>query len=393
MRNSFLFSRHRLSFADYWPLVIFFSLLATSYWLLVTPVRAATLGFSTTKSLFDAEILPGTTYQDEMLLTNLSNDLPLPLHLQLSVWDLAEGSEEDIAFSDADDAGVDPRRWFSLVTSGGELPSDPVTLKPLATGHDLILGPKEEKLIRFRVRPPDDAPAGTYLVSMRFQAAVPEHYFESSGPRSIPEVATLFFMKIPFFSLDGKQTSYAAEIVEIGLKDEIQTTPGIIQVAQADILDDAAKVMAAKVKNTGMFYFKADGSLQIESWTGRTVKEIALPGKYMLPGKTRTIEIPLSVSEEGGLFKRIGQYIADNAYLGKYTATLILNYPDAGEGVGFATETFTQKSVSFWIFPWKFILIVAGIAGLITIFVKRFGGRIGRAFRIMFRGMNSKRSR
>jgi hypothetical protein len=361
-----------------------FLIVILGLWATAGIAEAASIGFSTTRSLFDAEILPGTTYQDELLIFNNSQDLPLPIHLQLSVWDLAEGSEETIMFTEAEEQ-IDPLKWFSLVTSGGATPREPATLKPLASGYDFILSPGEEKLLRFRVTPPRDVAAGTYLVSMRLIAAVPEHYFEAIGPRSLPEMGILFFLKVPFFSLDGTQTTYAAEILDVGLKSEIQTQPGIVQVAKADILDDAAKVIAAKVKNIGAFYFKASGVLRLESWTGRVVKEIPLPPKYMLPGKTRTLEISLAPKEDRGFWGQIGQYVSDNAYLGRYTATIILNYPQTGAEPDFTAGSFTQKSFSFWIFPWKFILVMAAITALITFIVKRFGSRIAAAGRIDFR--------
>jgi hypothetical protein len=363
---------------------IFSFLLLITYCLSTISASAASLGFLVSKSLFDAEILPGTTYQDEIVIANTSTDAALPLHLQLSVWDLSDGSEENISFIAVDDE-VNPLKWFSLVTSGGKTMKDAATLKPLAAGHDFILGPGEEEALRFRVRPPNDVAAGTYLVSMRFQAAVPEHYYESAaGPRFIPEMATLFFLKVPHFSLDGVQTNYAAEILDIGLKDENQPVTGVIQVAKADVLDDAAKIIATKIKNTGAFYFKANGIMRISSWTGKVVKDIPLPPKYMLPGKVRTLEIPLSADAGSGILKKVGKYIADNSYFGKYTATIILNYPAVEEGTGFTAGNFAEKSIQFWVFPWRFMLIVAGVVGLFTIFIKRFGGRIAKAFRIIF---------
>lgn len=363
--------------------IILLSLLIGSY-SFAQVASAASLGFLVSKSIFDAEILPGTTYQDEIIIANTSTDVALPLHLQLSVWDLSEGSEENISFVAVEDE-VNPLKWFSLVTSGGKTMRDVATLKPLAAGHDFILAPGEEERLRFRVRPPDDVAPGTYLVSMRFQAAVPEHYYETSaGPRFIPEMATLFFLRVPYFSLDGAQTNYAAEILDIGLKDENQPVTGVIQVAKADVLDDAAKIIAAKIKNTGAFYFRADGLMRISSWTGKVIKDIPLPPKYMLPGKVRTLEIPLSADTGNGILKKVGKYVADNSYFGKYTATIILNYPHAGEGAEFAAGNFVEKSIQFWVFPWRFMLIVAGIVGLITIFIKRFGGRIARALRVIF---------
>lgn len=359
---------------------IFYNLFfgALSFALLIQQASAASIGLSLSQSVFDAEILPGTAYHDQIVVYNSSTEEPLPLHLQLSVWDLAENSEEDISFIATEDA-INPLKWFSLMSEDDEV------VKSLEFGHDFILAPGEEERIRFRVRPPDDVAAGTYLASMRFQTALPEHYYETTGgPRFVPEVVALFFLKVPLFALDGEQTSYAAEIVDIGLKDTQQSVPGVVQVAHADILDDAAKTIAAKVRNTGAFYFKARGVLSIHSWTGRIVKEIALPPKYMLPGKVRTIEVPLSPDREAGFFSRVGKYFADNSYFGKYTATMVLHYPQAGDGAEFASRVIAEKDISFWIFPWKLILIIAAVVALCTIFIKQFGGRIKRAARVLF---------
>jgi hypothetical protein len=97
----------------------------------------------------------------------------------------------------------------------------------------------------------------------------------------------------------------------------------------------------------------------------------------------RTLEIPLSAETSAGLLGKVGKYVADNAYFGRYTATLVLNYPQTGEDLGFTAGAFAQRSVSFWIIPWRFILAMAGVVGLLTIFIKQFGRRILLALRVV----------
>ncbi len=382
--------------------VFFVSILLSTYYLLPIPqAHAAGLGFSTNKSLFEAEILPGTTYQDRLVIFNNSNELPLPMHLQLSLWNLKENTEEDIEYISAEDDEIDATKWFYL-----ELP-DPdnakrTILEPLTTGYDFILNPADEQELVFRVVPPKDVPAGTYLVTMRLQAILPGHYFEGTGPRFVPEMNLLFFFRVPFFSVDDLKSGYAAEIISLGLTDERTSAQGsIVPVAEAGILEDVAKTLVAKVRNTGMFYFKAMGRLEIRNWQGEVVKHIALPGRYLLPGRIRSLDIPLGTNEkEGGFLRGVVNYFKDNAYLGKYTATLILEYPDinSAAGAGFAGGATISETVGFWVMPWKLMLIVAGIVALITIFIKQFSRRILAAIMVVFsrktyRKMRSRRRR
>lgn len=388
-------SRYHSLFSIRYPLLWVLILFTIFYSLSTVAAQAASLGFFTNKSLFESEILPGTTYRDSFTIMNESDGIALPIHLQLSLWNLKDNTEEDIEYVSSE-GGIDATQWFYLELPRAGAPRDPI-LQPLSGGYDLILDPAEGQEIAFRVKPPKDVAAGTYLVTMRLQPTLPEHYFEASGPRFIPELDILFFFRVPYFSIDDMPSGYSAEVISLGWSNERDgSAGGIVPVAEAGVLEDVAKTLVAQVRNNGAFYFKAVGKVEMRNWWGTLIKSIPLPGRYLLPDRTRSLAISFTEhGEDENLFEGAVSYVKDSTYFGRYTATLILQYPDSSRGdqSGFTGGTVVSETVSFWVFPWKLMLIVAGILALLTIFVKQFGRRIALALGVLFSfGKKLKRS-
>lgn len=99
------------------------------------------------------------------------------------------------------------------------------------------------------------------------------------------------------------------------------------------------------------------GTLTISNMLGREVKVIPIDSWFVLPQSTRTRLIKFS----------------DNYLFGRYTARLNID-----NGVGGVVET---RSVSFWILPWKILLLLLAIL-LIGVLLRR----IGRNFEVRIRG-------
>jgi len=324
---------------------------------------AAEVGLGVNKNTFDLEILPGQTHKGELVVFNTSPDVSLPVHVQLNLWDLREDTE-DIEFITAEPA-LNATKWFKLNSS------------------DLIIEPDKSKELGFNITPPDDASPGTYLVMMRFQAVLPEHYFEEEGPRSIPELGVIFFIRVPLITLEGNMTKYAAEIVSVEPKDADRF---FISRAKANVFEDAVKTLIAKIKNTGIYYFKSSGYVEIKNAFGATVYKKEIGERYLLPNRTRSLEIetlppPPTRSENQSWFRNslnsIYYILYSNSYLGPYSATLTLSIPN---------EPPVVSTINFWVIPWKFWLPILAVFFLILYILIKFRHRFGDFFRTLIKG-------
>lgn len=328
--------------------------------------RAEEIGLAVTKNTFDLEIIAGDSYKDNLTVLNQSAKVALPVNIEFSPWDLKKDSD-DIEFVMAEPA-LNAAKWFK---------TDP---------ENFILDPDGAREINFTIEIPSRVPSGTYLAMMRFKAVLPEHYFEAQGPRFIPELGVLFFIKVSALSLDGVKNPYQAEIISIDPKNakHIGIMEKIISTAKAGVFEDTIKILSAKIKNTGFYHFKASGFLEIKNIFGRTVYKTELENRYLLPDRSRNLEIkvfppPLEKTDSSikNLWNSVFYSLKENSYLGPYNAVLTLNIPGEPPAV-FQTN--------FWIIPWKFWLpAIMIILGVFYIFI-RFRGRINNFFRVLIKG-------
>jgi len=137
----------------------------------VAPASAVSAGLGVGSAIKDIEIPAGLTQKDSITLFNNSTSTPLPVHLDLVLWNLKVDADE-IEFVRAEEA-LNATRWFDLEVT------------------DFILEPGEAREIKYTISPPLNVSPGSYFVMMRFQPTFPEFYFEEKGPRFIPEVRTI----------------------------------------------------------------------------------------------------------------------------------------------------------------------------------------------------------
>jgi len=293
----------------------------------LSAARAAEIGLGVTKDTFDLEILPGDSYEGNLTVFNRSKEVPLPFHIELALWNLKEDSE-DIEFVKAESA-LNAAKWFDF-----------------KQGKDFILDVARSRRVDFMIEPPEDVAPGAHFVMMRLQAVLPEHYFEdqglaSGGPRLIPEVGVLFFIKISPFTLEGEQGLYAAQILSFETEgaSPLPLLGKIIPQARASVFEDMVKSFAAKIRNTGLYHFKASGYVEMKNIFGITVARADVPGRYLLPNRNRAFAIP--VIKEGESF------LKNLSYVGPYSARMALNIPGQAEPL--------EMEERFWVFPWKML--------------------------------------
>ena len=182
--------------------------------------------------------------------------------------------------------------------------------------------------------------------------------------------------------MEGDKQDYSAEIVSI----ESPSKEGVslIGKARANVFDDAVKTLIAKIKNTGIYYFKASGFLEIKNAFGATVYKKEIGERYLLPNRTRSLEIETlppppekTASFSSNLWNYIAYQFKKNSFLGPYTATLTLSIPN---------EPPVVSTANFWVIPWKFWL--PNIIAILAIFYLFFRSRhrLRDFFVTIFRG-------
>ena len=105
-------------------------------------------------------------------------------------------------------------------------------------------------------------------------------------------------------------------------------------------------------KNTGNVHLVPYGTIEVKNMFGKTISTLPVDAYFVLPDSTRYREIKWT----------------DGFSLGLYTAHLSLNK-------GYGTE-YANMDISFWVLPWKILLIgfvsLAFIVSLLYYFLTRF---------------------
>lgn len=337
-------------------------------------VSAEGLQLSVSKGIYAIEVLPGVPYEDTIGVINTSASQSLPVEVQMSMWNLKSNADE-LEFVTVDEE-LNATKWFSLISSKG--------VATRLSGSRFIIDPDGFRDLHFKISPPQAAPLGSYLVAMRLKVAAPDYFFAEGGTRLYPEIDVLFFINVKDLNLSGSSQRYTAQISSFTTKDDntVGVLSSLVSKASAGVFEDVVNQYIATIRNTGLFYFKMRGSIEVKNMFGRVVKTIDLPSRYLIPNRTRSIEIGIEsdANVPHGFFASIGRFITDHFYFGPYTATLLLQVPLNSINDAPDANSFMRESVRFWVFPWKFLLILAALAFAIRFFWKREGvGRIKRA--------------
>jgi len=347
--------------------------LGTSYYVLgtaaVSTAQAVSAGLGLSASIMDIEVPAGGSIDAGITVFNNSTSTALPVHVDLVLWNLKEDAD-DIEFIRAEES-LNATKWFDLQQT------------------DFILEPNANRRIEFTIDPPASVSPGSYFVMMRFQPTFPEFYFEEEGPRFIPEIGTLFFLKVPILSVDGERGLYNAEIVSLTPTgaNEISIISNFLPEANAGAFDSSVKTLIARIANTGLFHFQASGLVEVKNIFGRTVAKADLQQRYLLPNRARNLDtIILPPPDTKSLpflsrtFKKLSYRLKNNTYFGPYSAIVTLSIPG---------EVPVVSSIKFWIIPWQFWLIAGlGITAIIFI-IRRGRGRFSTALKILL-GRNRK---
>jgi hypothetical protein len=236
-------------------------------------------------------INPGATTTRPLTLTNQSN-----LSLNVTVESRGFTATDDKGGSDFPNSKSGPQHWFSF------------------SPRKFTVPPHSAQSIVATVTVPKDAVSGGQYASVFFVASAPPD--STSGVTQVnysARIGTYFFMTVGGnLHPDGSVTKFNTGLFW-------QHAPIHFQLL---------------AHNFGNIHIKPHSTLQITTFSGRTVFSEVDPGLYILPGRTRTWEI-LSNS-----------HLSPGYYHAKLTTKIT------------ASSKETTKTISFWIFPWQLFVLL-----------------------------------
>ena len=122
------------------------------------------------------------------------------------------------------------------------------------------------------------------------------------------------------------------------------------------------------VENKGNVHFKPAGNIIVKSMFGGNIAELPVlkvdSGGNVLPRSSRRFEIVWGDSDEKKMPKTFwekARYEWANFYVGRYSALASVTLPGSGQ---------VTSNVSFWVFPWQ-LLIVLAIGLVVLLFAFR----------------------
>lgn len=189
--------------------------------------------------------------------------------------------------------------------------------------NQLTLKPREIQGLPFTIDIPADAAPGGYYSVVRFSASAPG--IDSSGVSLSASVGALIFMRV---NGDAHEKLSIASFSAVTKQNEPKT-----------VLEGTPITFAVRIKNEGNVHEQPAGRIMITDMFGKTVAglNVNLPPRNVLPGSIRRFESHLDKT-----------VIGNKMLFGMYRATVSVT-----DGKG---QTVSKK-ITFWVIPWKLMLI------------------------------------
>ena len=151
-------------------------------------------------------------------------------------------------------------------------------------------------------------------------------------------------------------------LVLLSVAGEVTENLLVKEFSAPSFVEDGPIVFLLRFENLGTVHVRPKGFISITNMLGKKEADIAFPQKNVLPNSIRKLE----VSWDPGFA------------IGKYTATLVANY---------GTNNLPLTAVvTFWVIPWKKILVVFIVNFIIITILFLARKRIRLALKILFTG-------
>jgi hypothetical protein len=207
----------------------------------------------------------------------------------------------------------------------------------LSTIPSVTLNPGEQKPIPITMTVPKNAGPGGHYGVVRFTGRPPE--LEDSGVSLSASVGTLMLVNV------SGNVSESAQISEMYASQKDK---------QRSLFEYGPVTIIEKIKNTGNTHFKPKGNVRVTNMFGKEVGMYQLneKGGNVLPGSTRKFE----------------QTLNKKFMFGRYKAQADVVYG--------SDSKILSRTISFWVIPYKLILIVLAAIALIIFLIRQYNKAI-----------------
>ncbi len=231
----------------------------------------------------------------------------------------------------------DPTGGTSLILLGEE--EGPYTLKDYLKPEVIEFTLKHGERITLPVEisiPEDAEPGGRYgavLVSQTNILSATGTEGKTGGQVQITaRIGALFFVRV------------RGDVEESGFLEDFR-----IRGPQKTFYEKGPFIFDVLFRNNGNVHLNPYGIVEIKNLAGRTIETIEMRPWFVMPDSLRVKEVN---------FEKINLF-------GRYTATLKINR-------GYY-DIIDEKTIVFWVIPWKFVAIGLGVIVLIVLFFWWFG--------------------
>lgn len=200
---------------------------------------------------------------------------------------------------------------------------------------EFTLGSHKEKNVDLTVVVPNNAEAGGHYGVVRFSGSTPN--IDTTGVGVTASTGVLLLIRV-----DGTITEKA------GLASFFTANK---DGKQSSFFESGPINFAVRVQNTGNVHVKPAGNIEVKDMFGNVVGSVAVndinPPSNVLPNSIRRFDVKLDTSWMFGM----------------YTADLALGYGTTGQAI--------TNTITFWVIPWKLILIALLVIAIIIFVLKR----------------------
>jgi hypothetical protein len=233
---------------------------------------------------------------------------------------------KQIVTSQVNDFGAAGEEGLPKINIDAGTPSPYSIISWISPPAELTLNSRQVKTIPLTVKVPANASPGGYYGVVRFTATAPE--LKDTGVSLTPSLGALVFIRV---NGDAKES--------MTVKSFIATDPG--KPKSAWLFEQTPINFDVRLENTGNVFEQPAGVISITDMFNKKVADVNvnLPPGYVLPHSIRKFSQELNEGQLG------------NRWLfGKYTAQLKLTY-------GAKNQTLNE-TLTFWVIPWRLILVV-----------------------------------
>lgn len=279
---------------------------------------------------FEFTINPGETREDVVKVTNPDSEKTQTITMAVEPFRGDETGQVTVLDEEEDDPAYSLKQW--------------VTISP----KTFMLKPRETRVVTFKTVVPKNAePGGKYGAIV---ASTERGEIGQTGAVTVQKVGSLVLLTVQGFI---QYNASARDFYTVNNTEDIRDR------SPQSLYEKSPVYFLTRLHNNGTVHIKPKGFITISNIFGKKVADIEVPAKNVLPGSDRA---------------QIVEW--NEAKMGRYTATMVLNYGDKNQQI--------TATTSFTVFPWKTgVPIIVGVLVLLWFLIAR-RARVARALSIIF---------